>query len=162
MRSISLILILLVYSGCEKSHESSKAEYFMMQVLTETYKEIYLPDFKFSDISILLKYRNNHRILNSFPANPISSFICDSVTAGAVALRTIESIRISEFYESRNEFNVFPANPCIVDSTNHIKNRFAMVDTVAILYYNWWMNSGLSESEKVSINPLNGTSFQWN
>jgi|WetSurSiteA1Bulk_404760.scaffolds.fasta_scaffold78032_2 hypothetical protein len=161
MRLISLILIFIIYTGCEESHEYSMAECFMMQVRTETYNEIYLPDIKSSEIPTLLKYRNNHKILNKFPANPISSFICDSVTVGAVALSTIETIRISELYDARNEFTLFPANPCIVDTTNHIKYRFALVDTMAALYYNWWMNSNLPDSEKISINPLNGTSFRW-
>lgn len=162
MRSVSLIILLALGFGCEKPQESQKADFFMKQVITESYNNLYLPDLSPSDISALLKYRNNHKILFKFPANPISSFICDSVTAGAIALSTIETIRISELYGARNEFTVFPSNPCIVDTSHYITNRFVLIDSVGSLYYNWWINSDLGEPEKIIINPLYGTSFKWN
>ena len=148
--------------GCENHDDLSMADRFMKQVETESYNEMFLPDLKPSDISILLKYRNNQKVLNKFPANPVSSFICDSVTVGAVALSTIESIRLSELFDAENEFNNFPSNPCLIDTSNQVKYRFAILDTVAILYYNWWINSNLTDIEKININPLFGTTYRWN
>jgi len=146
---------------CENNDDLSLADRFMKSVEAESYDDMFLPDLRPSDISTLLNYRNNHKILSKFPANPISSYICDSVTVGTVALRTIESIRTSMEIKAHHEFDNFPSNPCLRDTSNKLISKFTVLDTVAILYYNWWVKSDIRDTDKLTIDPLTPTTFRW-
>ncbi len=162
MKVLSFLILLTTLLGCNKSEDDLSAQRFMELVIADAYNKLYLPDLEPSDISDLLKYRNDKTLLSSPPVNPISSFLPDSVTAGIIALWTIESIRITELKGDDSEFERFPSlNPVVRDATGLIKDRFVIQDGVATRYYNWWFQGDLSETEKLKIDPLMGTNFSW-
>lgn len=157
------LLVLIVLLSCEKSYNQSKADDFMSKVVSDSYDEMFLPDLEPGDIDALLEYRNDKTILDKYPANPISSFIGDSITVGIIALWTIESIRITELTGDDSAFERFPSlNPMIRDTVNQHIGNFALQDSVSKKYYEWWNNSALGQKERMKINPLDGTNLIWN
>jgi hypothetical protein len=161
-RIIFNISILVFLISCEKTKEQNRADEFMSKVKSETYNDMFLPDFEPDDISTLLSYRDNKTILKKFPTNPISSMIGDSVTIGNIALWTIESIRISELNGDTSEFKRFPSlNPMICDTLHRQTGRFILQDSVSKRYYNWWNNSNLLLNKKLRTNPLKGSNLIW-
>ena len=163
MRASIILFILVIFAiACEKNDRHDKATEYMDKIESETYSDMFLPDLEPDDISTLLKYRDEKTLLQVFPVNPISSFICDSVTVGIVALWTIESIRISELNGDTSEFTRFPSlNPALFDTTGISVNIFELQDSASKRYYDWWYQSNLILSEKLMINPLYGSDIIW-
>lgn len=160
--SIVHLILVVILIGCEKNDKQDKAEEYMDKIVSETYSDMFLPDLEPDDISTLLKYRNEKTNLQVFPVNPISSFICDSVTVGIIALWTIESIRISELNGDTSDFMRFPSlNPMLLDTTRITANKSELQDSASERYYNWWYQSNLMLSEKLIMNPLHGSDIVW-
>lgn len=158
---ISFVLVIILM-GCEKNDNQNTATTYMDKIKSDTYSDMFLPDLEPEDISILLLYRNEKTLLQFFPVNPISSFICDSVTVGIVALWTIESIRVSELNGDTSEFTRFPSlNPTLVDTTGISVSIFELQDSASKRYYDWWNQNNLILSEKLTINPLYGSDIMW-
>jgi len=157
------ISILIFLNSCKKNNDHYSVDEFMNKVKSESYNDIFLPDFEPKDISSLLTYRNNKKQLKKYPRNPTSSFICDSVTVGIIALWTIESIRISELNGDTSEFNRFPSrNPMIKDTLKNYLDIFYLQDCASTEYFIWWYNRDLNITDKLKINPLKNSKLVWN
>ena len=145
---------------CDKSDET-KADTFISQLENCSYEERYLPELELSEISSLLKYRNNKTILCKYPANPISSFYSKEVTLGMFALWTIESIRITELNNTNEAQARFPSlNPILAYRENDIEDQNKLQDLAADIYQAWW-SSNKNEDEKLNSNPLLDTKIVW-
>ena len=159
---VNYLVAVIMFLSCEKNDIMNNADEYMDKVISETYSDMFLPDLEPEDISSLLKYRGDKKILKKFPTNPISSLIGDSVTVGNIALWTIESIRISELNGDTSAYKRFPSlNPMILDTNNIYANKFLLQDSVAKRYYDWWSQTELSQVDKLQINPLQGSRFIW-
>lgn len=161
-RILTGIAIIILLNHCNNKAFDENAEQYMNQIISETYNDMFLPDLEPADISVLLNYRHNKKILKNHPVNPISSMIGDSVTVGIIALWTIESIRFSELNGDSSEYKRFPSlNPSIKDTLHQYLNKFSVQDSAAMIYYNWWNNKKLTQAEKLKTNPLKGTNLVW-
>lgn len=162
MKSAIILSVSLLILGCEKAGESSAVQEYMYSISHELYQSFYLPGFGPSAIPELLTYRKNHKIIQHYPSNPISSFRGDSITVAHIALWTIESIRTTWLKDEDDVFSRYPSlNPLLVDTTFVMGDSFAILDSVAVRYYTWWTNSVLSTNERFRINPLECTPFRW-
>lgn len=160
MKYILFALSLFIVVACNKSNDT-EGDNFINQLENCTYEEWYLPDLALTEISSLLKYRNDKTILCKYPANPISSFYSKDVTLGMLALWTIESIRISELNNTKDPQGRFPSlNPIIVNKENDTKDQKVLQDSAADSYQAWW-SSNKSEEEKININPLLDSNLVW-
>lgn len=160
MKTMLLSVSLLIFASCNKAKEAEKSP-FITQLIECTYDERYLPDLSPTDISSLLSHRNDKTILCKYPANPISSFYSDEVTAGMFALWTIESIRITELNNTDQPQARFPSlNPILSDDKDQTKDQNDLQDAAAEKYQDWW-SSGMIESEKIKVNPLEETNIVW-
>lgn len=159
-----VILFVLGFYSCEKDNNtpSNDIDKYFSQMVDGTYNDPDIPDFEPEHIALLLNYRYDTRMLETFPINPISSWINDSVMVGTIALWTIESIRVSEIAGDSNVYNRYPSlNPCLYDTTDYYaENTLQYLQIAASAYYNWW-NSNLSEAEKLEENPLAETALVW-
>jgi hypothetical protein len=156
------LIILVSLAGCEKNTNPGVEEY-INQLRSNQYTSQELPDFKPSDISALLNYRNDTRFITNFPHNGISSLWAPECKLGMYVLWTIESIRAVET-DSENLIGRFPSqNPILA-----LRNASGMVlvyddkshTEAAKAYYDWWHSSYLL-SEKMRMDPLKDTDYKW-
>jgi hypothetical protein len=62
----------------------------------------------------------------------------------------------------QNAFSRYPSlNPIVVDTTFVMGNSFAIIDSVADLYYTWWTNTSLTTEERLKKDPLEHSTFRW-
>ena len=166
MKSIFKLFILFVLFGllsCEKQTDNPEVEAYINQLISGNYESAELPAFSTSDISALLKYRNETKLITDFPHNPISSFWQQECKLGMIVLWTIESIRAVEI-DSEYLIGRFPSqNPVLAlrdapeldlvfDDQSHIDAAKA---------YNDWWNSIHLFKDKIKIDPLKNTKYKW-
>ncbi len=162
MKFVSLLVVTLFFLGCERETESSRVHEYMYAIRNEMYQSFYLPAFGPSAIPVLLTYRTDHKIIEHYPCNPISSFRGDSVTVAHIALWTIESIRTTWLKPEDNVYSRYPSlNPLLFDTAFVIGNSFELLDSVADRYAGWWSKDSLSAEERLLIDPLAQSTFRW-
>ncbi|MBN2487087.1 MAG: DUF4943 family protein [Bacteroidales bacterium] len=162
MKRIHIFIFTVIFAGCDEEHNQNEVKEYMGKIKSETYADLFLPDFEPEHISSLLNYRNDKSIIEKYPTNLISSFLCDSVTVGIIALWTIESIRVSELNGDTSKYNRFPSlNPALVDTSRIIQNKIVLQDSASIRYFNWWNKNSQPEERKINTNPLEGSNIAW-
>ena len=166
MKNIFKLFILFVLFGllsCEKQTNNPEVDTYIDQLISGNYESGELPAFSTSDISALLKYRNETTLITDFPHNPISSLWQQECKLGMLVLWTIESIRAVEI-DSEYLIGRFPSqNPVLAirdapeldlvfDDQSHIDAAEA---------YNDWWNSFHLFKDKIKIDPLKNTKYKW-
>ncbi len=158
-----ILIILTAMPGCEKTTNTGVEEY-ISQLKSNQYTSFELPDFSPSDIPALLNYSNDTRIITNFPHNGISSLWAPECKLGIYVLWTIESIRAVEI-KSERLVGRFPSQNPILGLRKASEMVLVYDDKsqreAAKAYYEWW-NSGYLLSEKMRIDPLKDTDYQWN
>lgn len=161
---VSLLLISLVsLYGCNKMEENPDVEAYINQLKSNSYTSAELPAFQPSDISALLKYRNETMVITNFPHNGISSLWAPECKLGMYVLWTIESIRA---VETESEFLIgrFPSqNPILaLRSSTELKLVYdeKSQTEAAKAYYDWWQSVHLFK-DKMLIDPLKDTDYKW-
>jgi hypothetical protein len=158
-----IILTGLTETGCEKSTDNPAVEEYISQLKSNQYASYELPDFKPSDIPALLNYRNDTRVITSFPHNGISSLWAPECKLGMFVLWTIESIRAVEI-NSEHLIGRFPSqNPILAlrDASEMVLVYDEKSHTEAAkAYYEWWYSAYLL-SDKMRMDPLKDTDYRW-
>ena len=158
---IGISLCFLFVCCNKKSIELSKVDTFINILKEDRNERLEAPNLIVEDISELLKYRNDQKIISNFPRNPLSSFAMEEVTIGIYALWNIESIRIGEI-NSLDHYLFASLNPRIIRvSTGELVNQSEILSEVATAYVIWW-SSSLSLEEKIQTNPLERLDLSWN
>lgn len=158
-----LIFALFGFPGCEKLTENSEVETYIDHLSSGDYESYELPDFSTSDISELLKYRNETTIITNFPRNPISSFWQQECKLGMIVLWTIESIIAVEI-ESAYLIGRFPSQNPVLALRDAPELHMVFDDQshkVAAKAYNDWWNSFQPFKDKIKIDPLRKTDYRW-
>ncbi len=100
---IIFILSFVIGAGCKKDNsndpepiDSPVAENYVALLKSNSYDSGNLPALSYTDISTLLKYRNETMVITNFPHNPISSLFAPECKLGMYVLWSIESIRAVE------------------------------------------------------------------
>ena len=155
--------------GCDKKDNDETINLdvptYIELLKSSQYDSLNLPSFTYSDIPVLLQYRNETQIITNFPHNPISSLYAPECKLGMYVLWTIESIRAlsinSEYLIMR-----FPSqNPILAlrDSdeldlvTDSVSHAIA-----AKAYYDWWENNKYKDfNDFKNIDPLKDTDYRW-
>jgi hypothetical protein len=158
-----IIVALFGFLSCEKQTNNPDVETYIDQLISGTYESYELPDFSTSDISALLKYRNETTIITDFPHNPISSFWQQECKLGMIVLWTIESIRAVEI-NSEYLIGRFPSqNPVL--ALRDAPELYMVFDDQsykeAARAYNDWWNSFHPFKDKIKIDPLRKTNYRW-
>jgi hypothetical protein len=157
------LFALLWFTGCEKQTDRPEVDAYINKLKSGTYDAYELPAFSLSDISALLKYRNETTIITDFPRNPISSFMQKECKLGMVVLWTIESVRS---VESGSEYLIgrFPSQNPVLALRDAPELNMIFDDQshkeAAKAYYSWW-NSFYPFQDKVRIDPLKKTKYMW-
>jgi len=158
-----LLIALLGFSGCEDQAGSAEVRGYIDQLIAGTYESWELPEFSPSDISDLLKYRNETTIITNFPRNGISSFYQQECKLGMFVLWTIESIRA---VETSSEYLIgrFPSQNPVLAIRDEAELHMVFDDQshkeAARAYKDWW-NSFYPGKNKISIDPLEKTKYRW-
>jgi hypothetical protein len=159
---LSVLIILTSLAGCEKNSNLGVEEY-INQLASNQYNSYELPDFQPSDIPALLNYRNDTRVITNFPHNGISSLWAPECKLGMFVLWTIESIRAVEI-KSENLIGRFPSQNPILALRNSSQLELVYDDKCQIeaakAYYEWWYSAYLL-SDKMKMDPLQGTDYKW-
>jgi hypothetical protein len=166
MKFISYLLpVLIVFEliGCKKQINNTDVESYIDQLKTNSYDSPELPAFSPTDIPALLKYRNETMIITDFPHNGISSLWAPECKLGMYVLWTIESIRAVEI---NSEYLVgrFPSqNPIfalrVSEELELVYDEKAHLEA-AKAYNDWWASLHIL-TDKMKIDPLNGTDYRW-
>jgi hypothetical protein len=158
-----LIVAILGFSGCEKHTDNPEVDMYINQLISGKYESSELPDFSTSDISALLKYRNETTIITGFPHNPISSFWQKECKLGMIVLWTIESIRAVEI-NSEYLIGRFPSQNPVLALRDAPELHMVFDDQshkeAARAYNNWW-NSFQPFKGDTNIDPLRKTKYRW-
>ena len=171
MRTIkSFFLIALIgLISCEKESANLSSrisvENYIELLKSNQYDSLNLPEFDYTDIPVLLKYRNETQLISNFPHNPISSLYAPECKLGMYVLWTIESIRAVSI-DSEYLIMRFPSqNPILAkrdsetldlvyDNTSH--------EVAAESYFDWWENNKEKDfNEFKHIDPLNNSNYKW-
>jgi len=162
MKKTFLLFFLIATFSCSYTYENMSVLQYMKQLENGTYESYELPLLDKNDIPTLIEYVQNKQIIAKHPTNPISSFICDSVSLGVIAMWTIESIRLTEINNNKSDIYRYPSlNPRLVDTTYTITNKMELQYIASTCYGNWWNKSYKSELSKLNDNPLKNTSIRW-
>jgi hypothetical protein len=170
-RTLVLLLVAIIsfFHACKKEeyHPPSVSRY-IEELSMGTYDRIKLPAFTVSQISELLYYRDDTRIIRNFPSNPLSSYYLSECRLGIYILWTIEYIREKE---NGNIDAIVPwpsLSPVLTPDKDVDLNKpeYRSEDTVhttaADAYFNWWQNSERKgNAELLMTNPLNDTGLRW-
>jgi hypothetical protein len=160
---ITILTLLFVNTGCKESTlENPEVGNYISSLKSGQYNAFDIPEFSPSVIPALLAYRNDTTTIHLFPRNPISSFMMLNCKLGMVALWTVESIRAVEIGSDRligrcpsqNPFLALRENPAVWDFD--VKAQF----TAAKAYHEWWMSINVF-TDKMKIDPLKNTKYQW-
>ena len=158
-----LLIALLGFPGCEDQADRPEVKAYIDQLIAGTYESYELPEFSTSDISGLLKYRNETTVISNFPRNGISSFYQQECKLGMYVLWTIESIRA---VETNSEYLIgrFPSQNPVLAIRDEAELHMVFDDQshkeAARAYYNWW-NSFYPGKNKISMDPLEETKYRW-
>lgn len=158
-----LIFALIGFSGCEKHTDNPEVDMYIDQLISGKYESYELPDFSTSDISALLKYRNETTIITDFPHNPISSFWQSECKLGMIVLWTIESIRAVEI-DSEYLIGRFPSQNPVLALRDAPELHMVFDDKShkeAARAYNDWWNAFHPFKGDISIDPLRKTKYRW-
>jgi len=160
----SLIMLALCgFLGCEKQTGNPEVDTYINQLISGKYESYELPDFSTSDISDLLKYRNETTNITDFPHNPISSFWQKECKLGMIVLWTIESIRAVEI-DSEYLIGRFPSQNPVLALRDAPELHMVFDDQShkdAAKAYNDWWNSFHPFIDKIKIDPLRKTNYRW-
>ncbi|MDX9854138.1 MAG: DUF4943 family protein, partial [Tenuifilaceae bacterium] len=115
------------------------------------YDSLDLPNFTYSDIPELLKYRDEQQVITTFPRNPISSSILIECKLGVYVLWTIESIRARSI-NSEALVMRFPSQNAVL----WYRNSYEVVpesdilahNVVSSAYYNWWYSNSAASFDE--------------
>ncbi len=158
-----ILITLTGFMGCEKATDNPDVEEYVSQLRSNQYSSYELPDFNPSDISSLLKYRNDTTIITNFPHNGISSLWAPECKLGMYVLWTIESIRAVEI-NSEYLIGRFPSqNPILAirDAPGlKLVYDYKSQKEAAKAYYNWWYTVNIFR-DKMKIDPLKDTDYRW-
>lgn len=163
MKAKFVLLILTLFTitiGCEKQN-SQEVENYIMLLKSNQYDSYYLPELEVSDIPTLLKYVNSTTTITNFPRN-VSSYMQRECSLGMFVLWTIESIRAVEIesdrlinrFPSQNPFLAFkqPPHDWVFDNSSQ---------SIAAKAYKEWWNTNHLFKDKMKIDPLESTPFNW-
>ncbi len=165
---VCLCAAMLGLGGCRDDVDNKKSltvERYVELLKQNRYDSLDLPNFSYSDIPELLKYRDDQHVITTFPRNPISSSILIECRLGVYVLWTIESIRARSI-NSEALVMRFPSQNAVL----WYRNSYEVVpesdilahNVVSSAYYNWWYsNSAASFDEFKSIDPLAQTVYRW-
>ena len=159
---------MLGLGGCSDDVDNKKGltvDRYVELLKQNRYDSLDLPNFSYSDIPELLKYRDDQHIITTFPRNPISSSMLIECKLGVYVLWTIESIRARSI-NSEALVMRFPSQNAVL----WYRNSYEVVPesdifahhTLARAYYNWWYaNSGCSFEGIKAVDPLVDTEYRW-
>jgi hypothetical protein len=164
-KTIILVLFATLFTACEKDHWSDpNVDQFVTMLKKGTYDDMFIPNFQPADIEKLLHYANDFRTIQSFPINPISSYMAPEFRLGECLMWTIESIRLR--YDKTNGFERFPSlAPQLFIQDGTIVSQTAGTDDLLIaynLYSKWWSdNKSKPFDDFRNINPLKDAVLKW-
>lgn len=159
-----VLMVALVGCGDQTESPSMSVDRYVQLLAAGNYKHGELPDFSSNDISELLSYRNDTRVISGFPVNLISSAYTPEVTLGMYVLWTIESIRArsigSKFlvgtFPSQNPILELRATFQVVEQSNDLQQE------IADAYFDWWeQNKKKNFREFHEVDPLENTDYKW-
>jgi hypothetical protein len=160
---LTILSFLFANTGCKESTiENSDVDNYVYLLMKGQYNSYTIPEFSPSDISALMTYRNDTTTIYHFPVNPISSFAMMKCKLGMVVLWTVESIRAVETKSDKMVLRFPSQNPLLALRENpgvwvfDLEAQFI----AAKAYYEWW-NSNPLFTNKMNIDPLNDTKYQW-
>ncbi|MBN1987774.1 MAG: DUF4943 family protein [Bacteroidales bacterium] len=163
-----LCVVMLGLGGCSDDRDNKKGltvERYVELLKQNRYDSLDLPDFSYSDIPELLKYRDDQHVITTFPRNPISSSILIECKLGVYILWTIESIRARSI-NSEALVMRFPSQNAVL----WYRNSYEVVPESDILvhkavsdaYYSWWYTNTESLFDDFkSVDPLADTEYRW-
>ena len=172
MRTIKVILLLTAISflSCKKeSEEQCKSEFevheFLQLVLNGQYHSWdLLPIFCPDDIPILLKYANDFQEIQSFPHNPVSSYLPPRLTLGECILWTIEAIKKN--YNTDHWY--YPSYHPVLCKDGSESNpgegllNEQELNEVYELYFDWWSDYQINKLDTYyKKDVLSDSGFHW-
>jgi len=163
-RILALLLILFL-TGCEKDHWSDpNVDQFVTMLKKGTYDDMFIPNFQPADIERLLYYANDFRTIQSFPLNPISSYMAPEFRLGECLMWTIESVRLR--YDKTNGFERFPslAPQLFIPGGTNVSQTAGTDDLLRAhnFYSKWWSdNKSKPFDDFRDINPLKDAVLMW-
>jgi hypothetical protein len=164
-KTIVLVLFATLFTSCEKDHWSDpNVDQFVRMLIKGTYDDMFIPNFQPGDIERLLHFANDFQVIESFPINPISSYMPMELRLGECLMWTIESIRLK--YDKTNGFERFPSlAPKLFNPGGTIDPHTAGTDDLLRaynLYSKWWSdNKSKAFDDFRLINPLQNADLMW-
>ena len=166
LKKLILIFLLVGFIGCHEDNDSNRTEVenYIELLKSNKYMGTDIPLLSETDISTLLKYRNDRHVITNFPRNPLTSTVLSECEVGVFLLWSIESIRTiseSHFLTGR-----FPSqNPILLlkhsENSGFIYTREAY-EIISNAYWEWWENNkNKNFDEFKNIDPLENTEYCW-
>lgn len=172
---IFLIGLIIFCNSCDKDNfdiDNPNVEAFVKQLKNGTYNKyeknekaenlwLIMPKFSKQHIPLLIEFSNDTTHIKEFPLNPISSrrpfpegrnyFIL-----GECLLWIVDGVVNETTYPS--------LDPFLIDDSKHDSQKYKGITTKEILiiheiYKQWWNEN--KNKEKITVNPLENTSFRW-
>ena len=169
LKNFIILISLIGIISCEKNNNDEiyklSVEKYIELLESNQYDSLNLPEFTYTHIPELLKYRNETKIITNFPHNGISSLYESDCKLGMYVLWTIESIRAVAI-NSEYLINRFPSqNPILAlrnsDELNLIFDSESH-EIAAKAYSDWWEdNKHRDFDEFKNIDPLIETDYRW-